>query len=100
MHLQDYYKSLSHPPRTFVDTLFSIYHNAFTIMILWNGIMTLYELLRHSYVKNKPSIALKLDFEKAYSKVNWDFLLDCHAMGGFNKNGLIGLGNCWGNCLC
>ena len=46
-------------------------------------IMALHELLRHSYVKNKPSVALKLDFEKAYSKVNWEFLLDCHAMGGF-----------------
>ena len=67
----------------FVDNLFSIYQNAFTVVILWNGIMALHELLRHSYVKNKPSVALKLDFEKAYSKVNWEFLLDCHAMGGF-----------------
>ena len=63
-----------------------------------DGIMTLHELLRHSYVKNKPIIALKLDFEKAYGNVNWDFLLDCHAMGGFDKNEFIGLGNCWGNC--
>ena len=67
----------------FVDNLFSIYQNAFTVVILWNGIMALHELLRHSYVKNKPTVAPKLDFEKAYSKVNWEFLLDCHAMGGF-----------------
>ena len=26
---------------------------------------------------------LKLDFEKAYDKINWDFLLECHKVRGF-----------------
>ena len=34
--------------------------------------------------KKKVGIVLKLDFEKAYDKVNWDFLLECHKMRGFN----------------
>uniref|UniRef100_A0A453KRM5 Reverse transcriptase domain-containing protein n=1 Tax=Aegilops tauschii subsp. strangulata TaxID=200361 RepID=A0A453KRM5_AEGTS len=33
----------------------------------------------------KCGIVLKLDFEKAYDKVNWDFLLECHKMRGFNE---------------
>uniref|UniRef100_A0A453T0F0 Reverse transcriptase domain-containing protein n=1 Tax=Aegilops tauschii subsp. strangulata TaxID=200361 RepID=A0A453T0F0_AEGTS len=33
----------------------------------------------------KVGIVLKLDFEKAYDKVNWDFLLECHKMRGFNE---------------
>ena len=31
------------------------------------------------------AIILKLDFEKAYDKVNWDFLLECHVKRGFNQ---------------
>jgi hypothetical protein len=35
-------------------------------------------------VKKQAGIVLKLDFEKAYDKVNWNFLLECHKIRGFN----------------
>lgn len=40
----------------------------------------------------KQCVLLKMDFEKAYDKVNWDFLLELLHVRGFLINGLIGLG--------
>lgn len=40
-------------------------------------------MLHHTQHKRKIGIVLKLDFEKAYNKINWDFLLKCHFNRGF-----------------
>jgi hypothetical protein len=32
---------------------------------------------------------LKIDFEKAYDKVNWEFLFDCCKQKGFSDNWMI-----------
>lgn len=48
-----------------------------------DGILTLHEVLHHAHVKKKVGVVLKLDFEKAYDKINWDFLLECHRNRGF-----------------
>ena len=47
--------------------------------------MSLHEILHHTYNMNKSGIVLKLEFVKAYDKVNWDFLLECHKSRGFNE---------------
>ena len=49
-----------------------------------DGVLSLHEILNYTYVKKRVGIVLKLDFGKAYDKVNWDFLLECHKMRGFN----------------
>jgi hypothetical protein len=34
--------------------------------------------------KKQIGVILKLDFEKAYDKVNWDFLMECLRARGFD----------------
>ena len=56
-----------------------------------DGIMTLHEILHHTYVnKRRIIIVLKLYFVKAYDKVNWEFLLDCHSVHGYGTKWI-----CW-----
>ena len=39
-----------------------------------DGVVVLHETIHKLYRKRKDSLILKLDFEKAYDKVNWPFL--------------------------
>jgi hypothetical protein len=50
-----------------------------------DGIMSLHEILHHSHVKKHIGIVLKLDFERAFDKVNWKFLLNCLKAMGFSN---------------
>jgi hypothetical protein len=45
----------------------------------------LHEIIHHTYIKKRCGVVLKLDFEKAYHKVNWDFLICCLEKKGFNE---------------
>lgn len=67
------------------NKLFSEQQNAFIKKRnICDGIMSLHELIHHTHVKKKVGVVLKLDFEKAYDKVNWDFLIQCHKVRGFS----------------
>ena len=50
---------------------------------IMNGIMILHEILHETKRKKQLGIVLKLDFEKAYDKVNWSFLFQCLSARGF-----------------
>ena len=53
----------------FVDILFSRHRNAFIEKRdIMDGIMSLREILNHTYARKKSGIVLKLDFEKAYGQ--------------------------------
>jgi hypothetical protein len=54
-----------------------------------DGVMLLQEILRESKVKKKQGVVLKIDFEKAYDKVNWNFPFDCCRHKGFSDKWLI-----------
>jgi len=52
---------------------------------IMNGVLALHEVLHETKRKKAVGVVLKLDFEKAYDKVNWSFLFDCLKMWGFNE---------------
>jgi hypothetical protein len=47
------------------------------------GVIVLHETIHELKIKKQKGIILKLDFEKAYDKVNWDFLQQVLRMKGF-----------------
>lgn len=51
---------------------------------IMSGIMALHEILHETKRKKKTGVVLKLDFEKAYDKVDWTFLLESFQKRGFN----------------
>ena len=48
------------------------------------GVVTLHETVQELHRKNQSAIIFKIDFEKAYDKVKWDFLLQTLRMKGFS----------------
>jgi hypothetical protein len=54
-----------------------------------DGVLSLHELMHYTHVKKQVGFIFKIDFEKAYGKVNWDFLLICFKTGGFSVCGLV-----------
>jgi hypothetical protein len=48
-----------------------------------NGVLPLHEILHETKKQRKTGVVLKLDFEKAYDKVHWGFLLRCLEIRGF-----------------
>jgi hypothetical protein len=48
-----------------------------------DGILALHEILHDTRIKKKDGLVLKLDFEKAYDKLNWDFLYEWLKQRGF-----------------
>jgi hypothetical protein len=52
---------------------------------IMNSILALHEILHETKKNRKTGVLLKLDFEKAYDKVDWGFLLKCLEVRGFNS---------------
>jgi hypothetical protein len=50
---------------------------------IMSGVMVLHEILHETKRKKQMGVVLKLDFEKAYDKVNWNFLFTCLESRGF-----------------
>jgi hypothetical protein len=52
---------------------------------IMDGVLCLHEILHDTRVKKKDGIVLKLDFEKAYDKISWNFLFEVLKQRGFNE---------------
>jgi len=50
---------------------------------IMNGVLALHEILHETKRKYEIGVVLKLDFEKTYDKVSWDFLFSCLKLWGF-----------------
>ena len=50
------------------------------------GIVVVHEVLHEIRVQKSSTIVLKLDFEKAYDRVDWDFLREVLIRKGFSEN--------------
>jgi hypothetical protein len=50
-----------------------------------SGIMFLHEILHETKKRNEIGVILKIDFEKAYDKVNWNLLFKCLEIRGFGE---------------
>jgi hypothetical protein len=52
---------------------------------IMDGIMSLHEILHEAKRRKQQGVVLKLDFEKAYDKVDCDYLMKCIAQKGFGE---------------
>jgi hypothetical protein len=48
-----------------------------------DGVVVLHETIHELKRRKQKGVILKLDFEKAYDEVNWDFLFQVLRMRGF-----------------
>jgi hypothetical protein len=48
------------------------------------GVVTLHETIHELHRKKQSGVIFKIDFEKAYDKVRWPFLLHTLRMKGFS----------------
>jgi hypothetical protein len=51
---------------------------------IMEGVVILHETIHEIHRKMMSGVVLKLDFEKAYDKVNWNFLQQTLRMKGFS----------------
>jgi hypothetical protein len=62
---------------------------------IMSGVFSLHEILHETKLRKECGIVLKLDFEKAYDKVNWTLLFTCLKLEVLVKFGVNGLNKLW-----
>jgi hypothetical protein len=55
------------------------------------GVVILHETIHELHKKKQSGVIFKIDFEKAYYKVRWSFLMQTLQMKGFRPSGFLGL---------
>jgi hypothetical protein len=48
------------------------------------GVIVLHEMIHEIHRKNLDGVIMKIDFEKAYDKINWSFVQQTLRMKGFS----------------
>jgi hypothetical protein len=52
---------------------------------IMEGAVILHEIIHELHMKKRDGVIFKIDFEKAYDKVNWSFLQQTLRMKGFSQ---------------
>jgi hypothetical protein len=87
-------KALTVRSEEFMPKVINSCQNAFMKgRFITDGVSFLQEILRETKFKKQHGVELKIDFEKAYDKVNWEFLFDCCRQKGFSERWLIWIKN-------
>lgn len=70
----------------YMDKLISTCQSSFVkTRNIMQSVLTLNEVLHESRRKKTQRVVLKLDFEKAYDKVDWCYLMKCLKRKGFSE---------------
>ena len=70
-----------------------IYPNQTTFIkgrFILESVVSAHEIIHEIARKKEPGIILKLDYEKAYDKVNWDFFMEVLKSRGLVRSGPLG----------
>jgi len=54
------------------------------------SVVVAHEIVHSLHSNKKPGLILKLDYEKAYDRVDWDFFFEVLEKRGFCNSGLVG----------
>ena len=57
-----------------------------------DSVVAAHEIIHEVSRKKEKGIVLKLDYEKAYDRVRWDFLIKCFVLEASEISGELGLG--------
>lgn len=83
--LKIFSKGMDERVKPFMHKLIYVCQNAFIKRRnIMDGVMSLHEIL-HESKKKQQGVVLKLAFEKAYDKVNWDFMFHILRERGFSE---------------
>jgi hypothetical protein len=55
----------------------------YSISVLLDSVVILHETIHYMHKSKKSGVLFKVDFEKAYDKINWEFLFSVMKMKGF-----------------
>jgi hypothetical protein len=88
--VQNFTKTLIVRAAPIIDKLLSQCQTAFVKgRYITDGVMLLQEVLRETKFRKQHGVVFKIDFEKAYDKVNWNFLFDYCSQKGFSDSWLV-----------
>jgi Reverse transcriptase (RNA-dependent DNA polymerase) len=58
-------------------------------MYILDGVVAAQEILHYTYAVKEPGLIIKLNFEKAFDRLNWEYFLESFEHRGFDAKWVI-----------